>query len=124
MRLAPAKRPVLGLDLNKVDENVVRPQPRLLRQPFGDARKQAALLLKAARIAHGQLNDGQIVGVVGILLGDDLEQILFRDTKVSTRAEWTPCETARRNSGDLPLGIAMRTSGMGDLDKPLTLPKS
>ena len=62
--------------------------------------------------------------VVGIMLGDDLEQVLLGGRrKVSTRADWTPCETARRNSGDLPWGMAMRTSGMGDLEKSLTLPR-
>lgn len=89
MRLTPAKRPVLGLDLDTVDENVVRPQPRLLRKPFGDPRNQAALLRKGARIAHGQLNDGQVISVPDTevargmhelsasVSGDDLKQILL-----------------------------------------------
>src|ERR1700679_2172821 len=91
LRLAMAERPVFRKHLDQIDEDILRPQPGAVGQPFDDAPIQLLLLLHIARVADGDLNDDQIVAaldaeiiraideIVLVMFGDDHEAVAFGD---------------------------------------------
>src|SRR5882724_5032162 len=93
LRFAATKRPVFLRDLDEVDEHVLRPHAGLFPKLFGDAAKQRLLLLQAACVRDGELDDHQVVAAfdaeivraieefVLVVLGNDHEAVVLRDVE-------------------------------------------
>src|SRR6185295_17300549 len=64
LRDAVAERPILLLNFEEIDEDVLRPQAGLLREQFDDARKKRFLLIDVARVGDGELDQHQVVGAL------------------------------------------------------------
>ena len=58
LRNAAAEGPVLALNLDQADEDVVRPQPRLALEVRGDRGIERLLLGDAAGVGDGDLVEG------------------------------------------------------------------
>src|SRR5664279_656492 len=78
LRDAVAERPVFLLDLDQTDKNILATQAGIVGEAIGDRGVQRLLLLDAAGVIAGDLNEGQVVGI------DDAE-ILRRAYDFRTR---------------------------------------
>src|SRR5579883_147359 len=97
LRLPVAEGPIVPGDLDEVDEDILRTQTRILREPLDDAAIERLLLCDRARVAHRQLDDDEIIGaldveiapvedeIFGLMLGDRREEIVRRHVEGLTQ---------------------------------------
>src|ERR1700733_7071318 len=97
LRDSIAKRPVFPFDLDQADEDVLPPQAERSREPVGDRLIKRLLLLDRPALVPGNLDDHQVVAaanveivriedeIVGIVLIDHLEAVVFRHADADQR---------------------------------------
>src|SRR5580698_5069489 len=92
-----AERPVLLPDLDEVDQNILAPETDRCLKAVGDGLVERLLLRDRAAFIPGDLDhheirgavDSEVFGVeletVGVMLGDDLKAVVFRDADADKR---------------------------------------
>src|SRR5580658_1012075 len=90
LRHPVAERPVLLLDLDKADEDVLAAQAEPAREPVGDRLEERLFLLDRPPLVPGDLDDHQILGAADaeigrvecevrrLVLADHLEAVVLR----------------------------------------------
>src|SRR5262249_55392192 len=94
---AVAKRPVFFLDLDKIDKNVLAPQPDSRVKAVGNSLVERLFLFCAPSFVPGDLDNHELLGavdtdiigveqeVLGLVLANDLEAVILRHADADER---------------------------------------
>src|ERR1700722_2397008 len=69
LRYAVAEGPVLLLNLDEIDDNVLAPEPDTIVQPISDRLVEGLLDLDCASLVEGELDDQRICAAFDVEIG-------------------------------------------------------